>query len=73
MAEYEMVGLHHQCNEHELEQTLDGEGQGRLMCCSPQDHEESDTTWQVNNNNLIHIIFFHWTNKKIGIQRIYFV
>ena len=74
MTEDEMVGLHHQCNEHELEQTLgDGEGQGRLMCCSPQDREESDMTGQVNNNNLIHIIFFHWTNKKIDIQRIYFV
>ena len=30
-----MAGWHHQCNEHELGQTLgDGEGQGGLACCS---------------------------------------
>ena len=29
-----MAGWHHQCNEHELGQTLrDGEGQGGLACC----------------------------------------
>ena len=34
----EMAGWHHQCNEHELRQTLgDGEGQGGLVCCSPWD------------------------------------
>ena len=31
-----MAGWHHQCNEHELGQTLvDGEGQGGLACCCP--------------------------------------
>ena len=30
---------HHQCNEHELGQTLgDEEGQGGLACCSPWSH-----------------------------------
>ena len=30
-----MVGWHHQLNGHEFERTLgDGEGQGRLVCCS---------------------------------------
>ena len=34
----EMVGRHHQFNGHEFEQTPgDGEGQGSLACCSPQD------------------------------------
>ena len=29
----------------EFEQTLgDSEGQGRLVCCSPWDHKESDIT-----------------------------
>ena len=28
----------------------DGEGQGSLASCSPWGHEESDTTWQPNNN-----------------------
>jgi len=31
-----MAGWHHQCNGHELGQTLGGgEGQGGLACCSP--------------------------------------
>ena len=30
------AGWHHQLSGHEFEQALgDGEGQGRLMCCSP--------------------------------------
>ena len=38
-------------NRHEFEQALgDGEGQGSLVCCSPQGHKESDTTEQLNNN-----------------------
>ena len=36
MTEDEMVAWHHQLSEHELEQTPgNGEGQGRLVCCSP--------------------------------------
>ena len=36
MTEDEMVGWHHQFNEHELGKTLgDGEGQRGLVCCSP--------------------------------------
>ena len=35
-TEDEMVGWHHQLNGQEFEQTLgDGEGLGRLECCSP--------------------------------------
>ena len=34
--EDEMVGWHHQLNKHEFEQAPeDGDGQGRLACCSP--------------------------------------
>ena len=34
VTEDEMVGWHHQCNGHELGQTLgDSEGQGGLVCC----------------------------------------
>ena len=33
VTEDEMVGWHHQLNEHEFEQALgDGEGQGSLVC-----------------------------------------
>ena len=39
---------------HEFEQALeDGEGQGSLAYCSPQDCKELDTTEQLNNNNLV--------------------
>ena len=35
-TEDEMLGWHHQLNEHEFEQTpCDSEGQGGLVCCSP--------------------------------------
>ena len=44
-----MVGQHQQLNEHESEQTPgDNEGQGRLKCCGPWGHKESDTTEQLN-------------------------
>ena len=36
MTEDEMVGWHHQLDEHEFEQALGvGDGQGILTCCSP--------------------------------------
>ena len=48
----EVAGQHHQCNEHELWQTLgDGEGQGGLWYCSPCGSKELDMTGQVNNSN----------------------
>ena len=50
VTEDEMVGWHHQLHGHELEQTLgDSQGQGSLACCSPWDHKELDTTYQLNN------------------------
>ena len=46
----EMVGWHHQLNGREFEQTPgDSEGQGGLVCCSPQSCRESDTTERLNN------------------------
>ena len=45
MTEDEMVGWHHRLNGHEFEQAPgDGEGQGRLVCCSPWNCKELDTT-----------------------------
>ena len=47
-----MVRWHQRLNEHEFEQTAgDSEGQGSLVCCSPWDCKESDTTEQLNSNN----------------------
>ena len=48
-----MIGWHDQLKGHEFEQTLgDSEGQGSLTCCSPWDSKESDTTEQLNNNDI---------------------
>ena len=45
MTEDEMVVWPHGLNGHEFEQTLgDGEGQGRLACCSPWGSKELDMT-----------------------------
>ena len=45
MTEDEMVGRHHQLNGHEFGQALGvGDGQGRLVCCSPRGRKESDMT-----------------------------
>ena len=39
----EMVGWHHRLSGHQFEQAEGvGDGQGRLACCSPQGHKESD-------------------------------
>ena len=49
MKEDEMVGWHRQLNGHEFEWTPGvGDGQGDLVCCSPWDHKESDTTEWLN-------------------------
>ena len=48
-----MVGWHHLLNEHEFEQAPGiGDGQRSLACCSPWGPKESNTTWQLNNNNI---------------------
>ena len=44
-TEDEMAGWHHWLNGYEFEQTLgDSEGQGSLVCCSPQGCKELDMT-----------------------------
>ena len=56
-TEDEMVGWHHWLSGQEFEQTLgDSEGQGCLMCCSPGDHKESDTTEQLNWTEAIVVV-----------------
>ena len=38
-----MVGWHHQFNGHEFEQAMGvGDGQGSLVCCSPQGRREPE-------------------------------
>ena len=48
-TEDEMVGWHHQLNEHGFEWAPGvGNGQGGLACCSPWGYKESDTTEWLN-------------------------
>ena len=45
----EIVGWHHWLDEHEFEQAPSvGNGQGRLACCSPWGHKETDATERLN-------------------------
>ena len=49
MTEDEMVGWHYQLNGHEFEQAPGiGDGQGSLVCSSPQGRKESDMTERLN-------------------------
>ena len=48
-TEDEMVGWYHQLDGHEFEQALGvGDGQGRLVCCSPWGCKELDLTERLN-------------------------
>ena len=63
VSENKMAGWHHQCNGHELGQTLgDGEGQRGLVCCSPWGHEESDITGWLNNSRTRLDLYFKVIN-----------
>ena len=55
MTEDEIVRWHHRLSGHGFEQTLgDSEGQGALECYSPWGRKESDTTWRLNKNKMMH-------------------
>ena len=57
-TEDEMVGWHHQLNEHVLEQAQGVvDGQGSLTCCSPWGCKESDKTERLNWTD---VILFYW-------------
>ena len=52
-TEDEMAGWHHWLEGHEFEQALGvHDGQGRLACCSPWGHKESDMTKWLNRTEL---------------------
>ena len=70
MTENEMVGWHHQLNEHEFEQAPGvSDGQGNLVCYSPWGPEESDMTQQLNNTCIIQ--GGQWLTVLIGNSRLY--
>ena len=44
-----MAGWHHRLNGHESEQPPGvGDGQGRLVCCSPCGHKELDSAERLD-------------------------
>ena len=64
--EDEMVGWHLWLDGHELEQALRaGDGQGKLVCCSPWDRKESDTTEWLNWMQMV-VCLFNILNKSWG-------
>ena len=68
LTEDETVGWNHQLDGHEFEKAVGvGDGQGRLMCCSPWGYKESDMTEFLNNNEC-------WIQWSLGgnIGRIFF-
>ena len=49
MTENEVFGWHHQLDEHESKKAPGfGDGQGRLVCCSPWGCKELDMTVRLN-------------------------
>ena len=51
MTENKTIGWHHQLDGFEFEQVPgDGEGQGRLACCSLWGSKELDMTWRLNKD-----------------------
>ena len=57
-TEDKMVGWHHWLDGHEFEQAPgDGEGPGSLVCCSPWDHQELDTTEQQQQQENMYKLF----------------
>ena len=59
MTELEMVGWHHQLNEHEFEWTLGvGDGQGGLACCGSWGHKVGhDWATELNWTFYKHLLF----------------
>ena len=66
VTEDDMGGWYHRLNGHEFEQDLgDGKGQGSLVCFSPWDHKESDTTEQLHFRTSIHD---YWENHSFDYR-----
>ena len=65
-----MAGWHHQCNSHELGQTLGyGEGQESLSCCSALGQKEPDTTEQLS----LPVVMYgceSWTMKRLSAEEL---
>ena len=63
MTEDEMVGWHHQLNEHEFEQTPGiGEGQGSLACCGPRGLQRVGHDWTTKQQQQHECPTLTWCN-----------
>ena len=72
MTEDEMVGWHHQLNGHQFEKAPEvGDGQGGLVCCSPEGHKELDTTEWLNWTDLSWIILLN-VRREMQIKAVTF-
>ena len=70
MTEDEMVGWHHWLDGHEFEQAPGvGDGQGSLVCCSPQSHKELDPTEQLNWLTEGKATGWEWIHKRLHPTR----
>ena len=66
-----MVGWHLRLNGQEFEQALGvGDGQGRLVCCSPRGCKKSDMTERLNNNRRGLLEAYRKENKKWGSKMV---
>ena len=71
-TEDEMVGWHHQLNGHQFEKAPEvGDGQGGLVCCSPEGHKELDTTEWLNWTELNWIILLN-VRREMQIKAVTF-
>ena len=71
-TEDEMVGCHHPLNGLEFEQAQgNGEGQGSLACCSLWGCKESDTSEQLNNNEVWKSYILYDSNCILEKEKLY--
>ena len=65
-TENEMVGWHYWLNGHEFGWTLGvGDGQGGLVCCSPWDCKESNTTERLNWTELEYVLWSYFRDSHV--------
>ena len=67
---WQRMRWHHWLDGHEFEQAPgDGDGQERLVCCSPRDRKDSDTTEWLNWLTRGHRVRQDWVTKQVDKVR----
>ena len=71
-TEDEMVGWHHRLDGHKFEQApRDGDGQGRLVCCSLWGLKMSDMTERLNWTELNHLQTTQFLKYTVNLNSLY--